>query len=55
MGHRMTTNLGRPFARRALLAGGAAALALPFFARASWADAKPFRISTPGSPDEWQS
>jgi len=55
MGHRMTTNLGRPFGRRALLAGGAAALALPFFAQAGRADAKPFRISTPGSPEEWQS
>src|SRR5215469_2695769 len=55
MGHRMTSVLGRPFGRRALLAGGAAAMALPFFARASRADAKPFRISTPGSPEEWQS
>src|SRR5215469_11174010 len=55
MGHRMTSVLGRPFGRRALLAGGAAAMALPFFARASLADAKPFRISTPGPPEEWQS
>src|SRR5438477_5010258 len=51
----MTTILGRPIGRRAILAGASAALMVPYFAKPSRADAKPFRISTPGSPDEWQS
>src|SRR5207253_8574981 len=32
-----------------------AALAVPLFMRRSLAGAKPLRVSTPGSPDEWQS
>ena len=55
MNNKMTSVFGKPIGRRMILAGGAAALAVPFFGRASWADAKPFRISTPGSPEEWQS
>ena len=55
MNSKITNVFGKPIGRRTILAGGAAALAVPLFARASWADAKPFRISTPGSPEEWQS
>jgi len=55
MNNKITNLVGKPMGRRTILAGGAAVLAAPFFARASWADAKPFRISTPGSPEEWQS
>ena len=51
----MRTILGRRIGRRAILAGASAALMAPYFAKPSRADAKPFRISTPGSPDEWQS
>ena len=50
-----TTVIGRPLDRRAMLAGTGAALTMPFIARRSRADAKPFRISTPGPPEEWQS
>ncbi len=46
---------GKPFGRRALLAGGAAALSMPFIVRAALADAKPFRISLPGTEEEWQA
>jgi TRAP-type transport system periplasmic protein len=49
------TVFGRPFVRRALLAGGAAAFATPFIARSGFAAGKPFRISTPGTAEEWQS
>jgi TRAP-type transport system periplasmic protein len=42
-------------ARRTVLAAGAAALAIPFIARTARAAGKVIRISTPGSPDEWQS
>jgi tripartite ATP-independent transporter DctP family solute receptor len=52
----MTTNIfGKPFARRIVLAGGAAALSMPFIARFGLAEAKAFRISTPGNAEEWQS
>jgi len=47
--------IGKPFGRRALLAGGAAALSMPFIVRAALADAKPFRISLPGNEEEWQA
>jgi TRAP-type transport system periplasmic protein len=50
-----TTVIGRPLGRRAMLAGTGAALTMPFIARRSRAEAKPFRISTPGPPEEWQS
>jgi tripartite ATP-independent transporter DctP family solute receptor len=55
MNNKMTSVFSKPIGRRTILAGGAAALAVPFFGRAGWAHAKPFRISTPGSPEEWQS
>jgi tripartite ATP-independent transporter DctP family solute receptor len=45
----------RQIARRTFLAAGAAVVAMPFIARSSLAAAKIIRISTPGSPDEWQS
>src|SRR5262249_47733064 len=41
--------------RRAFLATGAAALAMPMVIGRARAEAKPVRISTPGSPEEWQS
>jgi tripartite ATP-independent transporter DctP family solute receptor len=41
--------------RRAFLAAGAAALAMPFVVGRARADAKTLRISTPGGPEEWQS
>jgi tripartite ATP-independent transporter DctP family solute receptor len=50
-----TTIIGKQFGRRALLAGGAAALSMPFIARIGLADAKPFRISLPGNEEEWQA
>src|SRR5262245_31408295 len=50
-----TTVIGRPLGRRAMLAGIGAALTMPFIARRSRAEAKAFRISTPGPPEEWQS
>ena len=50
-----TTVIGRPLGRRAMLAVTGAALTMPFIARRSRAEAKPFRISTPGPPEEWQS
>src|SRR5882724_9101749 len=50
------TIIGRPVGRRTVLAGAAvSALAMPFIARRSFAAGKPFRISTPGTPEEWQS
>ncbi len=55
MGHKPSPVPGTPIGRRALLASAAGAAAMPFFARFALADAKPFRISTPGSPEEWQS
>jgi tripartite ATP-independent transporter DctP family solute receptor len=50
-----TTVIGRPLGRRAMLAGTGAALTMPFIAGRSRAEVKPFRISTPGPPEEWQS
>ncbi|HVM82649.1 MAG TPA: TRAP transporter substrate-binding protein DctP [Candidatus Binatia bacterium] len=50
-----STIVGRPFGRRVVLAGAAGALAMPFVSRRGFAAGKPFRISTPGTPDEWQS
>ncbi len=47
--------ISRPIGRRALLAGGAAALAVPFIGRGAAAAGKPLRMSTPGSDAEWQS
>ncbi len=55
MDHKGTNIFAKPFGRRALLAGGAAALSMPFIARAGLAAGKPFRISTPGTAEEWQS
>src|SRR5215475_11438164 len=50
------TIIGNPIGRRAVLVGTAAGvLAMPFISRRSLAAGKPFRISTPGTPDEWQS
>ena len=52
----MTSRLiGKAFGRRAMLAGGAAALSMPFIIKAALADAKPFRISLPGNEEEWQA
>jgi tripartite ATP-independent transporter DctP family solute receptor len=48
------TPIGAALGRRALLAGGATMAAMPSVPVA-FAAGKPFRISTPGSPDEWQS
>jgi TRAP-type transport system periplasmic protein len=45
----------KQIARRTFLAAGAAVVAMPFISRSARADAKVIRISTPGSPDEWQS
>lgn len=45
----------RRIARRTVLAGAAATLAMPFISRRGLAAGKPFRISTPGPADEWQS
>ena len=52
---KLKTITGKPFGRRAVLAGGAAALSMPFIAKLALADAKPFRISLPGNEEEWQS
>jgi tripartite ATP-independent transporter DctP family solute receptor len=50
------TIINRPIGRRTVLAGTAAGvLAMPFISRHSLAAGKPFRISTPGTPEEWQS
>ena len=49
------STLRRRFGRRVFLAAGAVAVAMPFIARSSLAAAKIIRISTPGSPEEWQS
>src|SRR5262245_54286975 len=50
----MNKIIGKPLGRRTVLAGGAAALSMPFIVKASLA-AKPFRISLPGNEEEWQS
>jgi TRAP-type transport system periplasmic protein len=47
--------IGKPLGRRAVLAGGAAALSMPFIIESALADAKPFRISLPGNEEEWQA
>ncbi len=47
--------IGKPFGRRAVLAGGAAALSMPFIVRGALADGKQFRISLPGNEEEWQA
>ena len=47
--------LSRHLARRTVLAAGGAALAMPFISRSSLAGPKVIRISTPGTPEEWQS
>ena len=52
---KLKTITGKPFGRRAVLAGGAAALSMPFITKLALADAKPFRISLPGNEEEWQS
>jgi len=41
--------------RRGFLAAGAATIAMPMLIGKARAAAKTFRISTPGSPEEWQS
>ena len=53
----MTTidNTSMSLNRRLFLATGAAAIAAPFVLRGAHAAAKTFRISTPGSDEEWQS
>ena len=51
----MSKLIQKSMKRRTFLAAGAAALAMPFVARSALAAAKVIRISTPGSPDEWQS
>ncbi len=51
----MNTIIGKPFGRRAVLAGGAAALSMPFIIKSSLGDAQPFRISLPGNEEEWQA
>lgn len=55
MTHKTTSLLSRPIGRRTVLAGGAAALAMPFIGGIATAAAKPLRMSTPGSNAEWQS
>jgi TRAP-type transport system periplasmic protein len=50
----MNRIIGKPLGRRAVLAGGAAALSMPFIVKSSLA-ARPFRISLPGNEEEWQS
>ena len=47
--------IAKTIARRTVLAAGAAILATPFIARTGFAAGKPFRISTPGTAEEWQS
>ena len=49
------STLRRHVGRRAFLAVSAAVAAMPFIAKSSLAAAKVIRVSTPGSPDEWQS
>src|SRR4051794_6246329 len=51
----MATGRGRSLTRRAALAIGGTAAALPLLGRAPAATMKTLRISTPGSADEWQS
>ncbi len=51
----MNKIIGKPFGRRAVLAGGAAALSMPFIVKSGLAAAKAFRISLPGNEEEWQS
>ena len=51
----MSKSIQNSIKRRTFLATGAAALAMPFIARHALAGPKVIRISTPGSPDEWQS
>src|SRR5262249_62164209 len=55
MNRKTLSAFGKIHGRRAFLAGSATLLATPFIARLARADAKAFRISTPGSPEEWQS
>jgi tripartite ATP-independent transporter DctP family solute receptor len=55
MNRKTLSAFGKTHGRRAFLAGSAAVLATPFIARLARAAAKAFRISTPGSPEEWQS
>ena len=51
----MSKSIQNSIKRRTFLATSAAALAMPFIARHALAGPKVIRISTPGSPDEWQS
>jgi tripartite ATP-independent transporter DctP family solute receptor len=48
-------NADTGISRRRFIAAGAAVLGGPLVARSAHAQAKVLRISTPGSPDEWQS
>ena len=50
-----TSNRKRNLTRRTFLAAGAAAIAMPTVLRHSRAAAKALRVSTPGTPEEWQS
>ncbi len=51
----MSKLIDKSMKRRTFLAASAAAIAMPFIARSARAGGKVIRISTPGSPDEWQS
>jgi len=48
-------NTDTGISRRRFIAAGAAVVGAPLVARSAFAQAKVLRISTPGSPDEWQS
>lgn len=49
------SSAGRRVGRRAVLAAGAALLAMPFIGNRAFAAAKVIRVSTPGPDTEWQS
>ncbi len=51
----MSKLIQKSMKRRAFLAASAAAITMPFIIRSARAGGKVIRISTPGSPDEWQS
>jgi len=51
----MSKLIEKSMKRRTFLAASAAVFATPFIARSAFAGGKVIRISTPGSPDEWQS
>ncbi len=51
----MSKSIKNSIKRRTFLAASGAALAMPFVARHALAGPKVIRISTPGTPEEWQS